>query len=355
MGCNMCTPNNTNVDNTEKEKLIRVKELEEGRYKVRFIKNTITKEDNVPQPSYFDCGFRKTSAMSNNGLENSNETTAYSTKDETTKDMKSSPGRMRSTKASRASMSAGKSKVWDDWEILEEQYADIKKIGIYTSYYVKAIKIIYQTDDLKTFESLHASPGFDSDEDPNLTYQEMELEDGEHVEKINVVKSVQTGYVRSITLGTNCDRNLCIEGEIEVHDLLQMEVENRIKLGDKELSENCDNTNSFYYNDQEWNGPVSSKLASTCKHRLGKKSILLEDDDEIYDMDKLEVRKQSVYEPETKNHYWNLKCINHILIGLKTSFSKNYLESIELYTELNEGVKFSVADNSPGKSNFLFE
>lgn len=338
----MCAPSETNFQCEDKEKQVRIKALDDGRFRVKFIRQQLHKNSFIKKSSLFDCGFIKSETNNNDGLENNNDTTSvWSTKAGTVKGTLISPSRSNLTTQSRSSVLVDKRRVCDDWESLNDNYGWIRAIGIYTTYYVKGIKIIFETDDMKTITTLHSSKNFDPEQDPKVSYKELKLQEGEVVERFSWVKSTQTNFIRSITLCTNYDRNLCVEGEIEVHDILKLEPEKRPKF-DNEAGYDSGNyeSNTFI-----WEEPDDIHSAIFKKKPSVFRSILLEGDNEIYDLDRLELRKQSVAEQNIKTHFVNLRSIHHYLVGLRTLFRNEYLEDVELYTEQNEDIKVNMADN----------
>lgn len=216
---------------------------------------------------------------------------------------------------------------------------------------------MYVTDDYKTITNLHSGKYFDPKAYPKMEYRELVLEDGEYIERVNCIKSVQTGFIRSITIGTNYQRNMCVEGQIEVHDISQTGHEKRRGLEITTATDFCPSQNNTFI---EGEGRASSALIKTPSNpqkfeRDNFKSIDLSVMDDVsYDMDVLNVRKQSISEPQTKIHSCNLKLINHVLIGIRTSFSGEYLEDLELYTELNEDIKINLVSQSKSAQDFIF-
>lgn len=331
----MWAPSGVNFVQEERNKSVRIKDLGDGRNKVRFI--TQKRKEEIKKSGFFDCGYMKSESKSPEGLDRDDSASVFSTKAGTViKDSLRTPNKSIYTYQSQSSLIGDRKNIVDDWEILDDHYGTIRAIGIYTTYYVKGIQIYFETDDLKTVNRLHACKGFDPEGDPKLNYKEILLEDGEFIDKINCVKSTQTNYIRSITFFTNFERILWVEGEIEVHDLLQPELEIRTKIGNNEGDITYAEYHNTFVGDQSYEIDKSSLLNKKLKY----KSILLEGhDEELYDLDKLELRKQSIVDHEIKNHTINLRYMNQIVVGFKTLFCNEYLEDLELYTEQFEDIK----------------
>jgi hypothetical protein len=140
-----------------------------------------------------------------------------------------------------------------------------------------------------------------------------------------------------------------------VHDIFQLEPESRAILEDEDALKFEDrDSNTFAIDDSAGYNAETENFINNIKKSMNLKSIALEGDQEIYDLDRLSVRKQSVMEPEMKAHSCNLKVINHILSGFKTRFNDEYLEEFEIYSEQNEDIKITMIENSSAKSRFLF-
>lgn len=79
-------------------------------------------------------------------------------------------------------------------------------------------------------------------------YKELKPQEGEVVERFNWIKSTQTNFIKSIILSTNYDCDLCVRGEIEVHDILKLEPEKRPKF-DNDVDYDSDNykSNTFIW------------------------------------------------------------------------------------------------------------
>lgn len=345
----MCAPNGANFDTKdEKEKMIRVREIDQGRYKINFI----SKPRTGPKPNNEEVSASASKSQAKEISDNNDVASAWSTKDGTSKDVTRTVRKDSTQELNLNTSYKPKGHICDDWDFLEDNYCEIKAIWIYASYYIKAIKVVYETNDMNILTTVHSAKNFDPETEAKLSYREFELEEGEYIERIHWVKSSQTGLIRSISIGTNFERNMWVEGEIEVHDIFQLEPERRARLEDEDTQRLIGPDSHSVA--EELENSQSNMFLSQLRDSIKKKSIVFEGDNEIYDLDKLNIRKQSVIDWEDKFHSCNLKFINHILVGFKTKFNEEYLEDIELYTEQNEDIKINMIENSPGKARFLF-
>jgi hypothetical protein len=97
-----------------------VKELEEGRFKVKFITHSKVKPQSQDN-KYFECGYTKPH-QSKECSENNDLTSVWSTKAGTIKDVNRSPQK-ESTAGLRSSIAyLPKFNICDDWDFLQDNY-----------------------------------------------------------------------------------------------------------------------------------------------------------------------------------------------------------------------------------------
>lgn len=201
----------------------------------------------------------------------------------------------------------------NDIELIEHKNIEIRKFGIYASYYIKGIKIEFEDENLKTTSVIHAPSDFNSEADYKLKYYEMIVDDGEYIDRINLVKSSQTGCIRSIMVSTNYQRNLVAEGEIELHNANLQEFSEQIILEKSSEDINLVET------------PVSrhsQSLIDSSNIVQHQNSALVQEQPNNEDSsDNDDIRKASIIDVDFKYQNCNLKHINHRLVGIKTLFS----------------------------------
>ena len=215
MGWTIWTPNDSNIDLDIYEGKIKVKPLTDNKFTVKFLRD-VNVELAYRKP-FFDCCSSKYKSIERSM---SISDTYWSSKNGTTRDnfidsentmvhsLQTSPG-----KASSKSIN-------DDYQYIKDKEVNIKSIGVYSCHYIQGIKIKYESNNFGTFETFHRFPLFTPGSDPNINYREIELEESEFIQHIYWVKSMQTNFIRNITFVTNLNRNLWVEGEVEIYDIL---------------------------------------------------------------------------------------------------------------------------------------
>jgi len=72
----------------------------------------------------------------------------------------------------------------NDYELLRSKTVTIKTIGFYSTYYIVGVKIKFEGSDRAAFTNVHCGTDFNPSEETKMNYQEIELEEGEHIEKL---------------------------------------------------------------------------------------------------------------------------------------------------------------------------
>ena len=332
----------TEVDSNK----IEVKALTDNKYIIKFLKDAP-----VPSPhknSVFEFWMTKSQSPRSDGIRSLFET-LWSSKETNVRDFRIGYEKSLEQSDYRTMISEQAQQICDDYPLIQGKFSTITKIGIYSSYYIVGIKIEFESEDLKTSSTFHWSSNFNLEKDPKITYKELLLSDDEFIEQIIWVKSTQTNFIRNISFITNFERNLWVEGEVEIYDIALSCNRNSFEIKQENWREvQNELLQSFSLLDEDVS-PCNSDQFRKLEKEFEWKSIILEGDD-----DDLSIRKQSIWEGYKKNQDWNLRCIQHKLLGLKTVFTKGYLEDIELYTTQNDKGRHDLIQNSQNRKNFKF-
>ena len=283
MGWTVWTPKEGNFDIDSFEGKIKVKPLIDNKYIVKFLKDVPVQQEN--SNPIFNCWAaqyqlkERTISVSD---------TYWSSKEGTIRDVKSdfdkNFDRCETSGSSKSTMQF----IWDDYQLIKDKQVKIRAIGVYSCHYIQGIKLKYETIDNKVFTTFHRFPTYNPINDPKMKFKEMELDDFEFIEHIYWVKSMQTNFIRNITFITNLNRNLCVEGEVEIFDILQSQNSCKGML-DKDQAKDIRNELIYNLAAEEETGANNIFKNESINIGTGGKSIILEGED-----DEFSIRKPSI-------------------------------------------------------------
>ncbi|CAI2373579.1 unnamed protein product [Moneuplotes crassus] len=205
-------------------------------------------------------------------------------------------------------------KIYDHWIFLQQHpYARLVSITCFGYNYITAIETKFEVPgqtELATF--LYQGTMHEQAKKNELIKETMILEENEQIESVNCCCSAKNQRIRSITLGTNYENCLIMEGQIELAQIVNL----------------SDSVASFSKIENESIVPESQAHLSERDEISDKDSH--KDDESRYSPPT--GKKSKIDENEFKYQDLDLSVYGRYLIGFKTKFGE-YLEDIEVYTK----------------------
>jgi len=205
-------------------------------------------------------------------------------------------------------------KIYDHWAFLEQNpNARLVSITCFGYNYVTAIETKFEVPgqiELSTF--LYEGSMHEKAKKNEMIEATLLLDENEQIETLNWWWSAKNQRIRSLTLGTNYEKWLIMEGQIELAQIVNL----------------SDSIASFSKIENESIAPESQAQLSERDQDVMENEP--QDDESLYAPPL--IKKSKIDENEFKYQDLDLSVYGRYLIGFKTRFGE-YLEDIEIYTK----------------------